>query len=334
MTGRERVTRAIRFERPDRAPRHIWPEPAIGMFRADELALMRSRFPEDFDSPELPIRPARSGRERGEPLRRGSYTDSWGCEFHVAEDGRIGEVRYPMLADWSALDGFEPPWNLVDPVDLSGFDAGCGRTDGFVLAGTDVRPFERVQFLRGTENVFLDLGSGSPELERLLAMIHAFNLREIDLWAGTAADGIYFSDDWGSQQALLVSPGMWRRVFKPLYSEYCRIIHDAGKFVFFHSDGATGAILPDLVEVGVDALNAELYCMDAEEIARVRGRITFWGQFDPPRMLAFGTPDEVRENAVRFRSVLDDGRGGIIASCVWGGDVPAENVVAAFEAWL
>lgn len=91
-----------------------------------------------------------------------------------------------------------------------------------------------------------------------------------------------FMDDWGSMHSLLVSPDMWRARFQPLYEDYIRIAHDAGKKVFMmHSDGNITAIYEDLVEMGVDALNSQLFCMDIEELGRrFKGRITFWGEID------------------------------------------------------
>jgi uroporphyrinogen decarboxylase len=150
-----------------------------------------------------------------------------------------------------------------------------------------------------------------------------------------AADGIMFKDDWGSQTSLLISPTQWRTLFKPLYAEYCRIIRDAGKFVFFHSDGYIADILPDLIEIGIDAVNSQLFCMDIEEVARHhKGRITFWGEIDRQGALVFGGPDDVRTDVRRVRQALDDGQGGLIAQCEWANDTPAENIEAVYAAWM
>jgi uroporphyrinogen decarboxylase len=147
-------------------------------------------------------------------------------------------------------------------------------------------------------------------------------------------DGISFMDDWGSQHTLLISPKLWREFYKPLYAEYCRMIHAAGKFVFYHSDGHIFDIIPDLIEIGVDALNSQLFCMDIEEIGRrYRGQVTFWGEIDRQHVMPFGTVAEVQAAVQRVRAALDDGRGGVIAQCEWGIDVSAENVAAVFAAW-
>ena len=333
LTSRERVIRALRFQRPDRAPRQLWHLPGIAMFRADELEAMAARYPSDLEAPDG--RYGQTERARGTPCEVGVYVDEWGCPWTVGQRGVIGEVKDPPLDDWAALDRLKPPCEILENADLSRVDERCAQSDRFILAGTTVRPFERMQFLRGTEKLFIDLAYGAAQVLRLRDLVHAFFLQEIDLWLQTDVDGISFMDDWGTQQHLLISPAMWREIFKPLYADYCRLIHGAGKFVFFHSDGHISAIYPDLIEIGVDAVNSQLFCMDIEALGRkYKGQITFWGEIDRQHLLPFGTPEEVRAAVRRVRCALDDGSGGVIAQCEWGLDVPAENIAAVFEAWL
>jgi hypothetical protein len=142
-------------------------------------------------------------------------------------------------------------------------------------------------------------------------------------------------DDWGMKESLLINPETWREIFKPLYKEYCDMIHAAGKFSFFHTDGHTEAIFSDFIEVGIDAVNAQLFTMDVEDLARrYLGKITFWGEIDRQQILPFGTRREVQEAVQRIRALLDDGTGGVIAQCEWGKDNPKENIEAVFQAWL
>jgi hypothetical protein len=118
-----------------------------------------------------------------------------------------------------------------------------------------------------------------------------------------------------------------------MYKEYCDIIHAAGKFVFFHSDGHTEAIYEDLVEIGVDAFNSQLFCMDIENIAeKYKGRITFWGELDRQYILPFGTEKEVRESVRRVKkAMLAPKRTGFIAQLSWEMLTPLSNVIAAYD---
>jgi uroporphyrinogen decarboxylase len=333
MDSRERVLRALRFERPDRPPRELWYLPGIGMFRKDELDQVLARYPPDLARPPDPYGSSR--RAAGTRNTVGTYTDEWGCIWSVGEPGVIGEVSRPPLTDWSALESYEAPYEVLEKADFSAVRAFCSESTRFVLASTGVRLFERMQFLRGTEALFMDLAYGSDQVLHLRNLVHAYFMQELALWCETEVDGISFMDDWGAQKGLLIAPRLWRELFKPLYAEYCRAIHQAGKFVFMHSDGDISAIYPDLIEIGVDALNSQLFCMDIEELGRLyKGKITFWGEIDRQTVLPFGRPGDVREAVRRVRAALDDGAGGVIAQCEWGLDAPRANVEAVFEAWL
>ena len=333
QTSRERVIRTLRFKNPDRVPRDLWTLPGIPMFHQDELDAMLARYPTDFAYPDFTYGP--SERAKGKPNEVGTYVDAWGCVWHVGEPGVIGEVKEPPLDDWSALRTYQPPWEVIEQADFSRVNESCQTSDKFMLVwGTAINPFERMQYLRGSEKLYIDLAYGTSDVIQLRDMLHDYYLTELERWIETDVDGIAFMDDWGAQNQLLISPEMWRALFKPLYAEYCEIIHGAGKYAFMHSDGHITAIYPDLIEIGVDALNSQLFCMDIESLARrFKGKITFWGEIDRQYILPFGTVQEVKAAVRRVRRALDDGTGGVIAQFEWGNDVPPENVAAVFEAW-
>jgi hypothetical protein len=333
ITPRERVHKTLRFEKPDRAPRDLWVLPGAQTRWAVDIATFYDRFPIDFTGPAVQYGDAK--RASGAGYHVGRYTDAWGSVWEVAQDGVVSEVAVPSIAEWDALSGYEPPLEILDEADFSRVNASCAATDHYVKAGSTVRPFERMQFLRGSEQFFYDLAEDSAHLYQLRDMVHDFFLRELRMWAETDVDGVSFMDDWRTQSALLISPTKWREFYKPMYRDYCDILHAAGKDVWFHTDGHTEAISPDLIEIGVDALNSQLFCMDIEKLAREhRGQVTFWGEIDRQAVLAFGDPDDCRAAVRRVRAALDQGEGGVIAQCEWGIDTPPENVNAVFETWL
>jgi len=333
MTSRERVRRCLRFESPDRAPRDLWALPGAHQRYGEAIQAFHREFPTDFAGPQASY--GRSSRATGTRYTVGSYRDEWGSEWEIAQDGVVGEVKRPVLADWSDLGSYEPPFELLDGADFSRVNDGCAATDMYVRAGSHVRPFERMQFLRGSEQFFIDLAEDRPELGKLRDMLHEFFLRDIRMWAETDVDGVSMMDDWGTQWALLISPQRWREFFKPMYADYCRILRNAGKDVWFHTDGFVEDIYPDLIEIGVTALNSQLFCMNIECLSELyRGKVTFWGEIDRQYVLAFGTAQDARRAVRRVRRALDRGTGGVIAQCEWGVDTPPETIHAVFETWL
>lgn len=201
------------------------------------------------------------------------------------------------------------------------------------MAGCCPRPFERLQFLRTSAQLFIDLAEQPPEFFELLNTVHNFYLKEMELWARTGVDGFTFMDDWGAQRRLLISPKTWRQIFKPLYQDYINLAHSHGKKIFMHTDGFTADIIPDLVESGLDAINSQLFCMDIEALGQqFRGKITFWGEIDRQHLLPFGSVQEIDAAVRRVYNNLYQ-NGGCIAQCEFGAGARPENVLQVYQSW-
>lgn len=332
LTSRELVERTLRFEPTPRVPRHLWSGPLADQNFPGAAAAIRAEFPEDIAAPDLDLPPVEG--MRGDPNAVGVFVDEWGCAFETLQANIMGEVREPLIASYeSDLEKVRPPWAWVD-LDRDQVNRSCAADERFMALLAPIRPFERMQFLRGTENLMRDLIRRPAGFLKLRDRVHAWACALLEKWVQTDIDAIVWFDDWGSQTSLLVRPTVWRELFKPLYRDYVEIIHGAGKFAFMHSDGHIMAIYPDLVEVGVDAVNSQLFCMDIEEIGRqFAGRITFWGEIDRQGVLAFGTPEETEAAVRRVADALYTGQGGVIAQCEFGPSARPENVRAVFAAW-
>ena len=315
MTSRERVLRTLDMQPFDQVPIEGW------------------RVRSDVTGAGARFGP---GRVSGTFGVKGCRRDAWGCIFEAAEDGVTGEVRNPILTGWSQLDTFTPPWDVLEQADLTQVNACCAASDKFVMERfCDLQPFQRLQYLRGTETLFLDLAYAEAPLYRLRDRIQEYYLRKLEMLCRTDVDGVHVEDDWGSQTALLISPVQWREFFKPLYQQYCDLAHAHGKRLVLHSDGYIAEILPDLVEIGVDAVNAQLDCMDVEAIAaQYHGRITFWGGFDRQRLLPFGTEAEIRAEVRRIAAAFFRyGRTGVVAQCFRDKGVREEAIDAVYDEW-
>lgn len=332
MTSRERVVKTLAFENPDRVPRDLWVLPGAQLQQPDEIDELLQCYPMDIQ--KTSNSPGTNKTALDDPKCVGHYLDDWGSVWQRAEQGVIGEVKQPALSDWAAFDHYQLPWHLIKDRSFDEVNRTCARSDLFMLSAVTARPFERYQFLRGSENTFLDIAYDTQTFRLLLQMIHDFYLQDVRGWCQSDVDGIFLMDDWGAQKQVLISPQTWRAVFKPLYRDYCDLIHNAGKYVFFHTDGFTAPFWEDLIEVGVDAINAQLFTMDIEALAaQFCGRITIWGEIDRQHLLPFGTPQEVAQAVLRVRSAFDVGQGGVIAQCEWGINNPSENIASVFQAW-
>ena len=183
--------------------------------------------------------------------------------------------------------------------------------------------FQRMFYLRGFENLMVDLAERCAEAAVLRDRIVEFMLKRIEIWLGYGVDGLFFRDDWGTQQELMIRPALWREFFKPSYRRLFDAVHAGGKHVFFHSDGVIDAIIPDLIEIGVDAMNAQIPCMDAAELARDFGTGSVsWRAPIGSAGCPSGRRRRSRRTALRWRTPSVEGMGATSAAARSAGTSP------------
>jgi uroporphyrinogen decarboxylase len=335
QTSREIVRKTLTFDHPERIARHSWILPWARDHFADEIDRLGREFPDDIVN--APGVYSASPLVNGDPYEVGTYIDEWGCEFENIHKGIIGEVKKPAVEDPSDLSDLHIPYEIL-PKDKDAaariVNEFCAGSDKFVLGGCCPRPWERMQFLRGTVNAMMDLMSPGSGAKELIARIHSFYMAELEFWTSTDVDGVMFMDDWGSQNSLLIPPSLWEEIFKPLYKQYCDIAHKNGKFIFMHSDGYITAIYPHLVEIGVDAINSQLFCMDMRELAQIaKGKITFWGEIDRQHVMPSDDTQDAIDAVNKVASMLYDPAGGVIAQFEIGPGTNIDNAFAVYRQW-
>ena len=314
MTGKQRIINALTFQDFDRVP-----------IEALDAAGTPYVYPDWFTG--------------GKPGVIGRYKDGWGCVWEVLEEGVCGEVKVHPLADWSALKTFRPPYDILKRADFSQVNRSCEeQKDNFIINEWEpAMPniFERMQHLRGTEQLFMDLAYGDAEIYQLRDMLQEYFLIQMEIWCKTDVDAVHIHDDWGTQISLLISPEMWREYFKPMYKQYCDLAKKYKKFVVMHSDGYIESILPDLIEIGVNAINSQLFCMPIEKLAeKYHHKICFWGEIDRQYVQPFGTVQDMYNACDRIASAFFPyGKTGFVAIGYYTMNTPEENKKAEFDRW-
>ena len=327
MSSRERVVRAIEMTGPDRVPLiHVTLPGALAHFGAD-LARLYARYPADVVSVG-----AASDGEWG-PQREVPSRDSWGALWVRHTDEHKGQVVHSPLADWDALAAYVPPDSASDAI----LDAVRGRIaasggDLYTLADGDTL-WQRMFYMHGYQSTLMDLVLSPERCADLRDMIlRVMRRRVMRLCQVRDLDGLQFRDDWGTQQALMISPRLWRSFFKPAYAELFTLVRDAGKHVWFHSDGVIEAIIPDLVEIGVQVLNPQVDVMGRERVAELcAGKICIEGDIDRQWLLPFGSPEAVREAVRADVAAFGCFGGGYIGRGEMAGDVPLGNLAAMLD---
>lgn len=209
------------------------------------------------------------------------------------------------------------------------------RSDKYFLVRIYGSHFEKAYFARGFENFLADLGGDVPFARRLLNEIITRNLVMLEnVLALPEIDGVLLGSDWGSQRGLLMAPEVWDDLIRPGEQQEYDLIHAYGKDVWVHSCGKIDALIPRLIEMGLDVLNpVQPEAMDLRALKREYGsRLTFWGGISTQQTLPFGTPDQVRAEVRAVRDLMSAGGGYILAPAQSiQADVPVANMLALLE---
>ena len=268
------------------------------------------------------------------PYAIGNCTDEWGVGWQNDYHGMLGIPVVHPLGDWEKWKGYKLPpgpddqWyaNMKKHIEDSGHEKYVN------LGGINL--FERMQWIRGYDNLMVDIALDADEAYLLRDAIVEREMDYLQKAVHVGADGFHFGDDWGTQIALIISPDTWRKFYKPAYTRMFQVCKAAGKHVHFHSDGVTWAILADLIDAGVDVLNVQHTIMDLKAIAReFGGKIAFRSDLDRQHILPHGTRDQIRAHVKEVFEALGSYNGGLIGHGEIAVDVPVENARAMLEAW-
>lgn len=332
ISSRELVFNTLNFKNTSgRVPRQLWVLPWAEFTYPKELQEIRNAFEWDFGGAETTY--TNIPKTSGDPCEVGEYIDEWGCTFTNIHRGIIGEVKTPIVQD----DDWNDSHKTTIPEGFLSFNPdevneSYKKTDKFVIANACPRPFEQLQFIRGTANLYMDLMDPPKKMLEFMEKMHDYYCRLMTKWAKTDVDALNMMDDWGSQQNLLISPELWKKYFKPMYKDYIDIAHKHGKKIFMHSDGHILSIIPELIDIGLDALNSQIFCMGVDKLAEFKGKITFWGEIDRQHLIPEGTLLDI-DNAVKsvYNTLWQDG--GCIAQCEFGPGAKPENVYQIYKSW-
>jgi uroporphyrinogen decarboxylase len=214
------------------------------------------------------------------------------------------------------------------------------KYDGyFTTAGFGFGIFERTWVTRGFNEALMD-AVGDPDFyDELSEAIAVHQLEIIDRLLELPVDGIFFSDDWGYQQGVLLGPDRWRRFMKPRLARMYERVHDAGRYTLSHCCGSVADIMPDIIEIGLDVLESvqpEAAGMNPYELKREYGdQIAFWGGLGSQSTVPFGTPEEIKGEVARLCGEMGRGGGYILTTAkALQPETPTENAAAVVEAFI
>ena len=239
LTSRDIVQQSLAFASPPRIP-----------------YAMGNGFPSDFRGVGRRPAPNRATRPWTEHDGYFSMIDEWGNEWRRLESITKGEVYRGVIEQgWDLLETYD--WPDVDRADLyeeAAAQVKAHHAEGYYVQGSMGMAFDIARYMRRME-VFLADCAGEPERVRaLLDRIARLLEGQVHRYADIGVDGISSGEDWGTQDRLLVSPAMFRELFKPVYVRVVGAAKSRGLSFRLHSCGFVRDIIPDWIETGVDIL--------------------------------------------------------------------------------
>jgi uroporphyrinogen decarboxylase len=248
------------------------------------------------------------------------FADAWGCTWESCTNGIEGVVKDWPLKTWDDLDTWTPPDPLKTadrgPVDWAAVRAGIegAQQRGDITFGGLAHGwcFMRLTYLRGFDNMMVDMATEEPRLAELLEIIYRHSQVIVDQYLEAGVDVMEFPEDLGAQTASIISPEMFRKYCRPVYERLIQPCRERGMHVGMHSDGYIMDLIDDLLIAGVTILNPQDLCNGIDNIRRaLKGRVCIRLDVDRQTVVPYGTPREIRELVEEEVRTLGSPDGGL-----------------------
>jgi len=366
MNSRERVIKTLNHEEPDRIPIDIGAP--VTSFHIESYMNLRKylglplnevkiidhvmqavKVEEDIlqrfysDTRHVFIKPAKKTKKINNLI----YEDEWGIRTAKPKSSHYFDmVEHPLAkATTDDLEKFNWP-DPTDTIRVEGLKDEAKKlyeTTSFalVLNGFSETFFGLPSWLRGHQQFYMDLLLNPEFVNKLLdKLLHYWKtLAEIVLeLIGEYVQVVRVADDLGMQKGLLISPQLYQKFIKPRQKQFYSFLKArTNAKLLIHSCGSIYEIIPDLIEIGVDAINpvqVSAKNMDSLKLKNEFGdKLSFWGgSCDTQTILPHKTPVEVEREVRKRMSDFSPGGGFIFASIHnIQYDVPPENICALFD---
>ena len=342
MTSRERVLACLRGERVDRAPLDFQANQSVvkrlckrlGCADAEELL---AALDVDLRRTAGPICTVDFLKTYPEGYR----TNLWGVRARPGESFYGATAIAPLAAAETVDEIHAHPWPDPDILDFSPVTESCRRhQEKYATHGGWWSPFYHVaSALIGFERFLIGMHEFPDVIHALIGHVVDFEVEVTRRYLEAAQgrlDIVYVGNDFGTQNALMISVEMFERFMGPALRRYYEAARDYGAKVMQHSCGAVGAIIPQLIELGMDILDPVQVAANGMEfeklVNRFEGRLAFHGAIDTQHLLPNASPEKVADT-VRSYVRIAEGRVPYIVcgSQIYTDDIPTENLLAIYE---
>jgi uroporphyrinogen decarboxylase len=352
MDSRDRTFLALEHRLGDRIPIDFWATAAVARRLETGLGKTYKEFLDDYD---VDLRYIDGPAYIGPPLTPNA--DIWGVTRDAVSAGASGqsesysEVTKAPLSSAETLEDIEAydHWPDPDMFDYDVIEKQCDailQEDRVVVFMGDrlnrIAQLKPAMYLRGTEDIFIDLAANPQIAEAILRKIREFYLAYLDRILDAAAgkiDIVLTGDDFGAQNGLLIGGEMWRKFIKPGFAEYIDLIKRHQTITMHHTCGSVADIVPDMIACGLDILQSiqpEANGMSLANLKKLFGKnICLQGGISIQKTMPFGSQDDIRREVKSIADIVKPDGGYIFCtSHNIQADTTVENIVTLMDAYM
>ena len=275
-----------------------------------------------------------------QPDEKGHWLNEYGMKMWQG-DIYVEVVDYPLAGAQtrSDIDNYkfpevDAPGRFRDAESL----VNKYHDEYLVIGDIEVTVFSLAHQLAGMEKILIDMMMESeyvvPLFEACAEFQTQIGLRLIE----KGVDAIWFGDDFGTQQSLIMAPETFRKQLKPIYTRMIQRFKEARPDIIpiLHCDGAVSLLLDDIREIGFEVFNPVQPGVPGhlpEDMKNNFGdKFAFWGAIDQQDLLPNGTDEELEKDIIEKISILGNGGGYMISPAhIIQNDVSPERVLKFIE---
>jgi uroporphyrinogen decarboxylase len=301
--GKILVQQALEFRHPERVPYN---------FDSNRTPVIEEKYGDDFEWVFVSPLPEFDGSIKGRPDQ--SRNELGVIYTTIPGSGSFGEPTGHPLADLAALNTYRLP-DYRDPRRYLNLErAAANNPDKYILGMPPHFLFQHMIDLFGFENFMANLLLEPAAVEQVADMLTDSVLGVIDEFAKRGVNGIIGVDDQGLQDRLIVSPTVWRRIFKPRFDQIFQACHDRHMHVILHCCGQIYDIIPDFLEIKLDCLQLDQQDnIGIERLAGFAGKMCFFCPVDIQTTLPNGTFAQIEAKARNLIKTFGSNGGGFMA---------------------
>jgi uroporphyrinogen decarboxylase len=299
QSSRELVQRAIEFKGPERVPYN---------FDENRTPPIVTKYGDDFIW--VFVDPA-SGFTSAQP-----GMDEWGIISETLDEKVFGLPKVHPLADLTHLDQYPfPDFTQSQRYHTMGQRIAM-NPDKYILGMFPHFLFQHMISLIGFEQFMIAIMEDREKINLLVERLTLSCLSVVEYMAERGVNGMIAIEDLGLQDRLMISPRLWREVYKSSYKRIIQSAHARGMHIFLHSCGYTLDVIEDLITIGLDVIQIDQQDnMGIDELARrYAGRICFFCPVDIQTTLSVPENYKTIEHKTRrLMEAFGSQNGGFIA---------------------